>query len=210
MNTLSIKGEIYKIPMRVLTLITLFLSTVSLVQSGMILINEAKLGIVSMSVVIIFLLVTPFVFVGTLFMAVSIHGMAQEKNKGGWLILAYALYLLAAVDHLIYIPIHYEKEAAVSFLILGGIELICLILCFLYFQNIGPWALAFCGSVLLILSFGLEFLEAVRYVTSFQEVDVYVMYHFVKKLVSLLIGVSSLLFVLGIRNDVMVKENGKR
>lgn len=208
MNTLSIKGEIYKIPMRVITLITMFLATVSLVQSGMILTNEAKLGQVSMPVVVIFLLVTPLIFAGTIFMAVSIHGMAQEKKKGAQLIIAYALFLLAAVDNMIYIPIHYEKDAATSFLILGGIELICLGICFFYFQNMGPKALALCGSILLILSFGLEFIEAVRYVSSFRSVDVYVMYNFVKKLVNFLIAVSSILYVLGLRNDVVVKEQG--
>lgn len=206
MNSLSIKGEFYKIPMRVLTLITMFMAAVSLVQSVMIMINEAKLGLVSMPVVIIFLLVTPLIFAGTVFMAFSIHGMAQERRTGGWLTISYALFLLASVDNLIYIPIHYEDSAATSFLILGGIQLICLGICFFYFQNIGPKALALCGSILLILSFGLEFLEAVRYVASFTRVDVYVMYNFVKKMVNVLIAVSSLLFVLGLRNDVVVKE----
>ncbi len=206
MNSLSIKGEIYKIPMRVLTLITMFMAAVSLVQGIMIMINEARLGLVSIPVVVIFLFVTPLTFAGTVFMAVSIHGMSQERRTGGWLIISYALFLLASVDNLIYIPIHYEKSAATSFLILGGIQLVCLGICFFYFQNIGPKALAVCGSVLLILSFGLEFLEAVRYVASFTKIDVYVMYNFVKKLVNLLIGISSLLFVLGLRNDVVVKE----
>lgn len=205
MDSLSMKGELYKISMRVLTLITMFMAAVSLVQSVMIMINEAKIGLVSMPVVIIFLLVTPLVFAGTVFMAASIHGMAQERAFGALLIIGYALYLLASVDNLIYIPIHYDAGSATSFMILGGIQLICLGICFFYFQNIGPKALALCGAILLILSFGLEFLEAVRYVLSFARVDVYVMYNFVKKLVNLLIGIESLLFVLGLRNDVVVK-----
>ena len=81
---------------------------------------------------------------------------------------------------------------------------------FLLFPEYGTKALALCGSILLILSFGLEFIEAVRYVSSFRSVDVYVMYNFVKKLVNLLIAVSSLLYVLGLRNDVVVKEQGDK
>ena len=207
MKDALIRGSLFKIPARVLTLITLFLSAVALVQSGMILVNEVRLGEVAVPVVVIFLLVTPLAFAGAVFMALAGHRMASEEGGMSALVFGYAMMTLVSVDTLIYIPIHYAKEDALTFYVLGGIELICTVILFFYFQGMGPRILALVASVLLTLSFGLEFVEAVRYFMSFDVLDIYVIYNLVKKTVMALFGLESILFVLG-ADGTLVERKG--
>ncbi len=119
---------------------------------------------VSMPVVILFLLITPFAFVAALMFAFGVHKIAQGNGADKNIILGFAMMLLLAVDNLIYIPIHYRGDNGdpLSFMILGAIELICLIIFFLYYQNWGNKALTFCAGILLVLSFGFEMVEAIR------------------------------------------------
>ena len=61
--------------------------------------------------------------------------------------------------------------------------------------------------MLLTLSFGLEFVEAVRYFMSFDVLDIYVIYNLVKKTVMALFGLESILFVLG-ADGTLVERKG--
>ncbi len=207
MKDALLRGSFFKVPIRILTLVNLFLSAAALVQCGMILVNEIRLAEVSVPVVVIFLLVTPFAFAGSIFMAIAGHRMASEEGGVSALVFGYALFTLVSVDTLVYIPIHYAVEEATTFYILGGIELLCTVILFFYFQGMGPRILALVASVLLILSFGLEFVEAIRYFMSFDVLDVYVIYNLVKKTVMALFGVESILFVLG-TDGTLVERKG--
>ena len=189
--------------MRILTLINLFLGAFSLVQCIMVLLDYYNNYEISMPVVIIYLLVTPFAFVATLLFAFGTHRIAQGTGADNNIVLGFAMMILLAVDNLIYIPIHYE--GATSLFILGAIELVCIIILFLYFQGWGNRALAICGSVLLILSFGYEMIEAIRTVNE-QGMQLDYMYLLVVKVLNTLLGVLSLLFVFGFNTDMKVKE----
>ena len=162
-----------------------------------------------MAVVVLFLLITPFAFAASLFFGFGVHRICQGIGADNNIILGYAMLLLLAVDNLIYIPIHYQGENGdpVSFLILGGIELICIVIFFLYYQNMGNKALAICAGVLLILSFGFEMLEAVRLVGAEDvEVSLNVVYNLGKKVLNTLFAVQSLIFVFGLNRSIKVKD----
>ena len=122
-------------PVRVLTLITFFLGAFTLVQAILLLSEYYSNYDVSMPVVILFLLITPFAFVAALMFAFGVHKIAQGNGADKNIILGFAMMLLLAVDNLIYIPIHYRGDNGdpLSFMILGAIELICLIIFFLYY-----------------------------------------------------------------------------
>ena len=113
------------------------------------------------------------------------------------------MMILLAVDNLIYIPIHYEGAA--SLFILGAIELVCIIILFLYYQGWGNKALAVCGCALLILSFGYEMIEAIRTMNE-QGMQLDYLYLLVVKVLNTLLGVVSLLFVFGFNTNIKVKE----
>ena len=130
-----IKNPIMKSAMRILTWILLFLGAFSMAQAVMIFVNEVNLGQVSIPVVIVFLFLTPFMLLAAWFAAFGVHKTVQGQNGGSSLVLAYAMLILASVDNLVYIPIHYGADTATSFFILGGIELVAVVLLFLYFQG---------------------------------------------------------------------------
>lgn len=206
-HTLSMNEKRFGIPLRVLSLINLFLASFSMVQCVMILLNEYNLGEVSMFVVCIFLLITPLAFAATLLFAFGTHRIAKGEGADNNIVYGFALMVLLAVDNLIYIPIHYGMSEGASFLILGGIELICLIIFFLYYQNIGNRALVIVAGVLLILSFGFELLEAIRLVQADDvAANLYSIYNLVKKSLNALIAVQALLFVFGLIRGVGEKE----
>lgn len=206
-HTLTLNEKYFGMPLRVLSLINLFLASFAMVQCVMILLNEYNLGEVSMMVVFIFLLITPLAFVATLFFAFGTHRIAKGIGADNNIIFGFALMILLAVDNLIYIPIHYEASQAASFFILGGIELICLIIFFLYYQNIGNRVLSICAGVLLILSFGFEMIEAIRLIQAEDVgISLYSIYNLVKKTLNTLIGVQALLFVFGLNRSVKVKD----
>ena len=202
-HTITLTSNGWGVPMRILTLINLFLGAFSMVQCIMVLLDYYNNYEISMPVVIIYLLVTPFAFAATLFFAFGTHRIIQGTGADSNIVLGFAMMILLAVDNLIYIPIHYA--GATSLFILGAIELVCIIILFLYFQGWGNKALAICGGVLLILSFGYEMIEAIRTVSE-QGMYLDYMYLLVVKVLNTLLGVLSLLFVLGFNTNVKVKE----
>lgn len=208
-HTITLRDKKWGVPMRVLTLVNLFLASFTLVQCVLLLMDYYNNYEVSMAVVIIFLLITPFAFAASLCFVFGVHRICQGIGADGNMILGFAMLLLLAVDNLIYIPIHYRGENGdpVSFLILGGIELICILIFFLYYQNMGNRALVICAGVLLILSFGFEMLEAVRLIGA-EDIDVSldILYNLGKKVLNTLIAVQSLLFVFGLNRSIKVKD----
>ena len=164
---------------------------------------------VSMPVVILFLLITPFAFVAALMFAFGVHKIAQGNGADKNIILGFAMMLLLAVDNLIYIPIHYRGDNGdpLSFMILGAIELICLIIFFLYYQNWGNKALTFCAGVLLVLSFGFEMVEAIRLLCAADiTLTLDTFYNLMKKVLNTLLAVQALLFVFALNPSVRVKD----
>lgn len=196
-NTLSISSKTWRMPLRVLSLITFFIAAYSLVQSVLVLIQDYERQDLSMLVVIIFLLVTPFAFAAALFFAYSIHRMAGDGKADRQMILGYAMLVLAAVDNLIYISIHHEGDS-VSFYLLGGIELVCFIIFFLYYQDLGNRAMALCAGILLVACTVLELEEAIRYFVSISYYD-FTGYYFSQTVLDALLAVESLLFVFGLK-----------
>ena len=175
-HTITLGNKPWAIPMRILTLINLFLGAFSMVQCIMVLLDYYNNYEISLPVVIIYLLVTPFAFVASLLFAFGTHRI---------------------------IPIHYEGAA--SLFILGAIELVCIIILFLYYQGWGNKALAVCGCALLILSFGYEMIEAIRTMNE-QGMQLDYLYLLVVKVLNTLLGVVSLLFVFGFNTNIKVKE----
>ena len=161
-----------------------------------------NLGQVSIPVVIVFLFLTPLMLLAAWFAAFGVHKTVQGQNGGSSLVLAYAMLILASVDNLVYIPIHYGADTATSFFILGGIELVAVVLLFLYFQGMGAKVMALFASVMLVLSFGLELTDALRY-TSEVGLDLYVIYNLVKKVMNELFAVISILFVAGLEANLI-------
>lgn len=202
-HTLTLTSKGWGVPLRVLTLINLFLGAFSMVQCIMVLLDYYNNYEISMPVVIIYLLVTPFAFVAALLFAFGTHRIAQGTGADSNIVLGFAMMILLAVDNLIYIPIHYE--GATSLFILGAIELVCIIILFLYFQGWGNKAVAICGGALMILSFGYEMIEAIRTVNE-QGMQLDYMYLLVVKVLNTLLAVLALVFVFGFITNMKVKE----
>ncbi len=207
-HMITLKDKKWGMPMRVLTLINLFLASFTLVQCVLLLVDYYNYYDISMAVVVIFLLITPFAFATSLFFAFGTHKICQGIGADNNIVIGFALLILMAVDNLIYIPIRYGYDGdALSFMILGAIELICLVIFFLYFQGIGNKALTLCAGILLILSFGYELIEAIRLLTATDvTASVDTIYNMVKKLLNTLLGVQALLFYFGLNCSVKVKE----
>ena len=155
-----------------------------------------------------------------LFSFLEIKKKLKQASNNWWLlkykngadkniILGFAMMLLLAVDNLIYIPIHYRGDNGdpLSFMILGAIELICLIIFFLYYQNWGNKALTFCAGVLLVLSFGFEMVEAIRLLSAADiTLTLDTFYNLMKKVLNTLLAVQALLFVFALNPSVRVKD----
>lgn len=91
-------------------------------------------------------------------------------------------------------------------MILGAIELICLIIFFLYYQNWGNKALTFCAGALLVLSFGFEMVEAIRLLCAADiTLTLDTFYNLMKKVLNTLLAVQALLFVFALNPSVRVK-----
>ncbi len=208
-HTITLRDKKWGAPVRVLSLINFFLASFTLVQCILLLTDYYSNYDVSMPVVVIFLLITPFAFAASLYFAFGIHRICQGMGADMNIVLGFAMMLLLAVDNLIYIPIHYRGDNGdpVSFLILGAIELICLLIFFLYYQNMGNKALAICAGILLILSFGFEMIEAARLVGA-EDVTLSLdtLYNLLKKVLNTLIAVQSLLLVFALERSIQVKE----
>ena len=208
-HTITLRDKKWGVPVRVLTLINFFLASFTLVQCVMLLSEYYSNYDISMPVVIIFLLITPLAFAASLLFAFGVHRIAQGRGADRNIVLGFALMLLLAVDNLVYIPIHYggDNGDPISFLILGAIELICLIIFFLYYQNLGNKALTICAGILLIVSFGFEMVEAIRLISAEDVVlTLDTLYNLVKKVLNTLIAVQSLLFVFALNRSIEVKE----
>ena len=203
-HTLSLAGKTWVIPLRILTLVTLIIGAYSLVQGVLELVQYYEAQDYSMLVVAIYLLVTPLGFAAALLFAYGIHRMAMGEGADNQIILGFALMVLASVDNLIYVSVRYGG-GAISFYILGGLELICFIIGFLYYQGWEPKVLALCASILLVLATALELEEAIRYFVSVSYYD-FSGYYFVQTLLDMMIAVESLIFVLGLQRQIPVKE----
>lgn len=83
------------------------------------------------------------------------------------------------------------------------------VLLFLYFQGMGAKVMALFASVMLVLSFGLELTDALRY-TSEVGLDLYVIYNLVKKVMNELFAVISILFVAGLEAKFYQKSKVRR
>ena len=68
----------------------------------------------------------------------------------------------------------------------------------------GAKVMALFASVMLVLSFGLELIDALRY-TSEVGLDLYVIYNLVKKVMNELFAVISILFVAGLEANFIKK-----
>lgn len=202
-HTITSGGKIWTVPLRVLTIINLFLGAFAMVESVMMLLEYYNNSEISMSVVVVYLLVTPFAFAATILFAFGTHRILQGIGADSNIIFGFAMMVLLAVDNLIYIPIHYE--GASSLFILGGIELVCTIILFLYYQGLGNKALVLCGSVLLTLSFGFELMEAIRTVME-QGMALEYLYLLVTKTLNTLIAVLAIFFVFGFNVSIKVKD----
>ena len=200
----TIEGRIWQTVLRVLTLVTLFAGSYALVQAILLVIRDWELQNVSMLVVMIYVLVTPFAFAASLFWAYSVHRMAQTANGDMALILGYAMMLMAAVDNLVYISIHNEGDS-LSLFILGGIELVCFVICFLYYQGIGYFAMTLCAVILVMAAEALKLEEAVRYL-SFIGIYAFNGYYFVERLSETLLAVESLLLVFAVKRGYIQKR----
>ena len=196
-NTITLQDKNWGMPVRVLTLITFFLGAFTLVQAILLLSEYYSNYDVSMPVVILFLLITPFAFVAALMFAFGVHKIAQGNGADKNIILGFAMMLLLAVDN----------GDPLSFMILGAIELICLIIFFLYYQNWGNKALTFCAGVLLVLSFGFEMVEAIRLLSAADiTLTLDTFYNLMKKVLNTLLAVQALLFVFALNPSVRVKD----
>lgn len=200
----TIEGKVWQTVLRILTLVTLFAGSYALVQAILLVIRDWEMQNVSMLVVTIYVLVTPFAFTAALFWAYSVHRMAQTGNGDMALILGYAMMLMAAVDNLVYISIHRDGDS-LSLFILGGIELVCFVICFLYYQGIGNFAMTLCAVILIVAAEALKLEEAVRYL-SFIGLYAFNGYYFVERLLETLLAVESLLFVFAVKRGYIQKR----
>lgn len=204
-HTLSFAGTSWKMPLRVLSIITLFISAYTLAQAVLVLVEDYQRQNLSMLVVALYLLVTPLSFLAALFFAYTIHRMSADRGADNQFIIGYAILVLAAVDNLIYISIHYSGDA-LSFYLLGGIWLICYIICFLYYQDLGNRPLALCAAILLVACALLQLEEAVRYFLDPNIAFDFTGYYFSQTVLNALLAVETLLFVLGLQKGVAVKD----
>ncbi|MCH5252786.1 MAG: hypothetical protein J1F22_07410 [Lachnospiraceae bacterium] len=203
-RTLLFAGKAWQMPLRVLTLITLFIGAYALAQSVLELTEAFETQNVSILVVVIYLLVTPLCFLGALFFAYTIHRMSTGRASDNQFVLGYAMLVLAAVDNLIYISIHY-KNGAISFYILGGILLICYIICFLHYQDLGTRVLTLCAAILLVACTLLQLEEAIRYFLDPNIPYDFIGYYFSQTVLNTLLAIETLLFVLGLQRGVTEK-----
>lgn len=193
----SIENKIWQTVLRVLSLITLFIGAYSLVQGILVFIRDIARPELSMLVVVIYLLVTPLGFVAALLFAYAIHRIVSGREAINAVVYGFAAMVLASVDNLIYIGIHHSGDA-ISFYVLGAIFLICYAILFLYYQNMGTYAMALCSGVLLVAGTVLELEEAIRYFISINVFD-FTGYYFSQSLLDTLLAVTSLLFVVALK-----------
>lgn len=205
-NILSISKPAWRMPLRVLSLLTFFIGAFSLVQSVLMLMSYCQQDNLSLPVVIVFLAVTPLTFGASLFFALGIHWMASGKGGDLQIILGFAMMILASVDGLIYVSVRHEGDS-ISFYLLAGIQILCFAICFLYYQDFGTFSLTLCGVILLAACAVLEMEEAARYLASVQVIEMTDLYYFVKNVLNTLIAAESVVFLFGLHKGIRVKES---
>ncbi|MCI8793133.1 MAG: hypothetical protein HFG38_10095 [Eubacterium sp.] len=200
----TIEGRRWQTILRVLTLITLFAGAYALVQSVLLLIQDLEIPDLSILVVVIYLLATPFAFLAALMWAYSVHRMAQAGNGDLALVLGFAMMIMVNIDKMVYVSIHREGDS-ISFVILSGIKLVCFVICFLHYQGIGNRGITLFAAILLVASAALELEEAVRYLigTGYYALN---SYYFIQTLLEGLLASESLLFVFGIKKGYIQKR----
>ncbi len=200
----TIEGRKWQTILRVLTLITLFAGAYALVQSVLLLIQDLEIPDLSILVVVIYLLGTPFAFLAALFWAYSVHRMTQSGNGDLALVVGFAMMIMVNIDKLVYVSIHHEEDS-VSFVILSGIKLVCFVICFLHYQGIGNRGITLFAAILLVASAALELEEAVRYLIG---MSYYALnsYYFVQTLLEALLASEGLLFAFGIKRGYIQKR----
>lgn len=203
-STLYIEKALWQTPLRILSLLNLFISAYALMKGVLFLVESIGRQELSLLVVVIYLLVTPFCFMAVLFFSYAVYRMSGGMGADMQIVWGFAMMVLASVDDLIYISIHHEGDA-LSFYLLGGIVLICYIICFLYYQDIGNRALTLCASVLLTACAVLSLEEAVRYFASVSWYEV-TGYYFSQTLLEFLLAVQSLLFLFALQKGAGQKK----
>ena len=203
-QSLSIPNRVGQMLLRIFTWITLFLGAYSMVQSCFVVLADLRMEEVSMLVVVIYLLVTPFSFLASIFFAIFVHQTGRGYGKDMQIVLGYALMVMAAVDNLIYVSIHHAGDA-LSFYILGGIEVICMVICFLYYQGIGNVGILLCGVILYVACTLLELEEAIRYFLSIQYYD-FTGYYFAQTVLDFLLALIGLGFAIFVKNGIVQKR----
>lgn len=200
----TVEGKKWQTVLRVMTLVTLFAGAYTLVQSVLLLIQDLEIPDLSILVVVIYLLATPFAFAAALLWAYSIHRMAQTGNGDLALVLGYAMMIMVNIDKLVYVSIHREGDS-VSFVILSGIKLVCFVICFLHYQGIGNRGITLFAAILLVASAALELEEAVRYLI---ETGYYALnsYYFIQTLLEGLLATEGLLFLFGVKKGYIQKR----
>lgn len=204
-NILRISKGTWKIPLRVLSLLAFFFGACSLVQCVLMLMKYYEQQNLSMLVVFIFLLITPLTFGASVFFAFGVHRICAGIGADRQIVLGFAMMILASVDNLIYVSIHHSGDA-LSFYLLGAIQVICFIICFLYYQDIGTFALTLCASVLLVGCAALELIEAVRYILSIELIELTDLYYLVKNVLNMLLCVLVILFLFGLDKGIRTKD----
>ena len=187
-----------------MTLITLFMSTCSLVQSILMFQKYSQQQNLSMFVAVLFLMVSPFTFLASLFFAWGIHKMASGTGADRSIVLGYAMMMLTAVDNLIYVSVHSGGDT-LSLYLLGGIQGICFGICFLYYQDYVTAPLALCSCILLAGCSMLDITDAIRYIGSLSAMELPDIYYLVKSVVNVLIAVEGFLFLFGIHKGIRTK-----
>lgn len=200
----TVEGKKWQTVLRVITLITLFVGAYSLVQSVLLLIQDLEIPDLSMLVVVIYLMATPFAFAAALLWAYSVHRMTQTANGDLALVLGYAMMIMVNIDKLVYVSIHQEGDS-LSFVILSGIKLVCFVICFLHYQGIGNRGITLFAAILLVASAALELEEAVRYLI---QTGNYALnsYYFIQTLLEGFLAVEGLLFLFGVKKGFIQKR----
>ena len=144
-------------------------------------------------------------------MATGIHRIVQQEPCGAELMIGVAFLVLAAVDHIIYVPIRFGAAGTESSMILGAIQLVCLMLVFFYLYKMNSKPLAMFGSVLLTLSFGLELfltIESFSY-ESASGISLDLIYYLGKDVTNVLFAILAVVLTAGVEINYIERKDGK-
>lgn len=203
-NILRIDKPYFRAVLRIITLMTFFICSCSMVQSVLMFLKYYEQKNLSMLVVFLFLMVSPLTFLASLFFVYGIHRMAGGTGADLAIVLGYAMLVLTAVDDLVYISVQ-EGGDIISLYLLGGIRLTCYMICFLYYQDYVNGPLAFCACVLLAACAILDITDLVQYMNTVTTIELPDMYYMVKCIVTALISAEGILFLVGIHKGIRTR-----